>query len=283
MYYCYLKMMAQTNEDTFSETQLDVKKYRAIWISDVHLGTAGCKATYLLDFLKNHESEYLYLVGDIIDGWELKKKWYWKQSHNDVIQKILRRARKGTKVKYIAGNHDEAARQFLGLAFGSIEILNEDTHTCINGKRLWVVHGDLFDSVFIYAKWLSKFGSGLYNVTLALNEYYNAIRRKLGFSYWSLSQYLKFKVKNAVQFITAFEETLVNEAGKRGFDGVVCGHIHRPVIKNINGLLYCNDGDWVESMSALVETYSGKLEIVYWTDIKPVAIEAENQVESTVV
>ena len=245
-----------------------VLQLKSIWISDLHLGTPGCKAEQLLDFLRHHESENLYLVGDIIDGWELKKKWFWKQSHNDVVQKILRQARKGTKVKYIAGNHDEVARQFLGLAFGSIEITNETTHICIDGKKLWVVHGDLFDSVFRYAKWLSKFGSGLYNFTLRLNEYFNYLRRRMGFSYWSLSQYLKHKVKNAVQYITDFEETLVNEAKKKGYDGVICGHIHRPIIKNINGMLYCNDGDWVESMSALVETYSGELKIVYWTEVK---------------
>lgn len=245
-----------------------VSQLKSIWISDLHLGTPGCKAEQLLDFLRHHESENLYLVGDIIDGWELKKKWFWKQSHNDVVQKILRQARKGTKVKYIAGNHDEVARQFLGLAFGSIEITNETTHICIDGKKLWVVHGDLFDSFFRYAKCLSKFGSGLYNFTLRLNEYFNYLRRRMGFSYWSLSQYLKHKVKNAVQYITDFEETLVNEAKKKGYDGVICGHIHRPIIKNINGMLYCNDGDWVESMSALVETYSGELKIVYWTEVK---------------
>ena len=211
----------------------------------------------------------------------MKKKWFWKQSHNDVVQKILRQARKGTKVKYIAGNHDEVARQFVGLAFGSIEITNETTHICIDGKKLWVVHGDLFDSVFRYAKWLSKFGSGLYNFTLRLNEYFNYLRRRMGFSYWSLSQYLKHKVKNAVQYITDFEETLVNEAKKKGYDGVICGHIHRPIIKNINGMLYCNDGDWVESMSALVETYSGELKIVYWTEVKKNNKHSEKKEELT--
>jgi UDP-2,3-diacylglucosamine pyrophosphatase LpxH len=240
------------------------EKYRAIWISDIHLGTPGCKAEYLLDFLKWNESDKLYLVGDIIDGWQLKKGWYWRQSHNDVVQKILRKSRKGTHVTYIAGNHDEVLRQFLGMAFGDIEILDETTHELLDGRRLWITHGDLFDGIIQHAKWLAYLGDSLYSLILRLNNSFNHARHKLGMSYWSLSQYLKHKVKNAVSFITEFETVVTDEARRRGYDGVLCGHIHRPEIREINGILYCNDGDWVESLSAIVETYSGELKVIHW-------------------
>lgn len=239
-------------------------KYRAIWISDVHLGTRGCKAEFLLEFLKWNESDHLYLVGDIIDGWQLKKGWYWPRSHNDVVQKILRKSRKGTRVTYIAGNHDEAIRQFIGMAFGDIEIKDDAVHRTLDGRLLWVTHGDLFDGVVQYAKWLAYLGDSLYTVILQINHHFNHIRNRLGFSYWSLSQYLKHKVKNAVSFITKFEEILADEAHRRGYDGVVCGHIHKPEIRDVNGILYCNDGDWVESLTALVETEAGELKIVHW-------------------
>ena len=238
--------------------------YRAIWISDIHLGTPGCKADYLLDFLKHNESDSLYLVGDIIDGWQLRKSWYWKQSHNDVVQKVLRKARKGTKVTYIAGNHDEVLRNFLGMAFGDIDIVDEAVHTMKDGRRLWVTHGDLFDGVVQHAKWLAHLGDAAYTWLLAINNHYNRLRHRLGMGYWSLSQYLKVKVKNAVSFITDFEEALVSEARRRGYDGVVCGHIHKAEIREIDGVLYCNDGDWVESLSALVETHTGELKLVFW-------------------
>jgi UDP-2,3-diacylglucosamine pyrophosphatase LpxH len=239
-------------------------RYRAIWISDIHLGTAGCKAEHLLDFLRCNDSKYLYLVGDIVDGWQLKKGWYWKQSHNDVVQKILRKARKGTRVVYVAGNHDEALRQFVGLSFGDIRIEEETTHELLDGRVLWVTHGDLFDGVVQHARWLAHLGDGLYTLILKLNHHFNHARHRMGLSYWSLSQYLKHRVKNAVAFITRYEEALVDEARRRGFDGVVCGHIHKPEIREINGILYCNDGDWVESLSALVETNTGELRIVRW-------------------
>ena len=240
-------------------------RYRTIWISDVHLGSSGCQAPYLLDFLRCNESESLYLVGDIIDGWQLKKGWYWPTTHNDVIQKILRKARKGTRVIYVPGNHDEAARQFCGLAFGDIEVCEEAFHTTLTGKRLWVVHGDLFDGVIQHAKWLAYLGDSLYTVILILNRWFNRIRSRMGFGYWSLSQYLKHQVKNAVSFISSFERVMTDEARRRMCDGVVCGHIHKAEIREIDGVLYCNDGDWVESLSALVETLDGELKIVYWT------------------
>jgi len=238
--------------------------YRAIWISDVHLGTAGCKAEFLLDFLRFNESWDLYLVGDIIDGWQLKKNWYWKQSHNDVVQKVLRKSRKGTRVTYVAGNHDEVLRQFIGMAFGEIRIVNETSHHLLDGRKLWVTHGDFFDGIIQHAKWLAYFGDSLYTLILKLNDAFNRTRHRFGMSYWSLSQYLKHRVKNAVSFITEFEQVLVNEARRRGFDGVVCGHIHKAEIRMIDDVLYCNDGDWVESLSALVETHEGELKLIHW-------------------
>ena len=239
-------------------------RYRAIWISDIHLGTAGCKAAFLIDFLKHTESDWLYLVGDIVDGWQLRKSWRWGQLHNDVVQKILRKARKGTHVVYVPGNHDEFARDYTDHAFGGIEIMREATHVTADGKRLWITHGDLFDGVVQHAKWLARLGDSLYTFVLVVNHWFNRLRERLGFPYWSLSQYLKHQVKNAVGFITAFEDVVAREAARRGFDGVVCGHIHKAAIRTIDGILYCNDGDWVESLTALVETYDGKLEIVEW-------------------
>lgn len=239
-------------------------RYRTIWISDIHLGTPGCQADALLHFLKHNESDTLYLVGDIIDGWQLRKSWFWPQSHNDVIQKVLRKARKGTQVVFIPGNHDEAARQFAGMTFGDIPILENAVHVTADGKRLWVVHGDEFDQVVRYAKWLAYLGDTLYNFALTLNRVLNNIRIKLGYPYWSLSQFLKQQVKNAVNFILEFEHALIHEAKHRGYDGVVCGHIHKAEIKQVDGLLYCNDGDWVESLTALVEHPCGKLDIVHW-------------------
>ncbi|AOJ86236.1 MULTISPECIES: UDP-2,3-diacylglucosamine diphosphatase [Burkholderia] len=243
-------------------------RYRTIWLSDIHLGSSGCQAPYLLDFLRHNDSEYLYLVGDIIDGWQLKKGWYWPQAHNDVVQKVLRKARKGTQVVYIPGNHDEGARQFCDLAFGDIQVRGEAFHTTLAGKRLWIVHGDLFDGVIQHAKWLAYLGDTLYTLILVLNRWFNRIRSRLGFQYWSLSQYLKHQVKNAVNFISQFETVMTDEARRRGCDGVVCGHIHKAEIRDIDGVLYCNDGDWVESLSALVETMEGELKIIYWTAMR---------------
>ena len=243
-------------------------RFRAIFISDLHLGTPGCQTGPLLDFLRHTESRYLYLVGDIIDGWQLKRRWYWHQSHNDVIQKVLRKARKGTLVTYIAGNHDEAMRHFLGLAFGGIDIRAEAVHHTADGRRLLVTHGDLFDAVVQGAKWLAYLGDRLYIVSLKLNRWFNYARARLGLPYWSLAQFLKQRVKNAVSYIGEFEKALAIEARRRDFDGVVCGHIHKAEIRDIGGILYCNDGDWVESLTALVELDSGELKIIDWKAIE---------------
>jgi UDP-2,3-diacylglucosamine pyrophosphatase LpxH len=238
--------------------------YRAIFISDLHLGTPGCQADALLDFLKEHTSDYLYLVGDIIDGWQLRRRWYWPQAHNDVIQKLLRKARKGTRVIYVPGNHDEFARHFLDHHFGGIEVVDQAVHKTADGRQLWVIHGDYFDAVVQQAKWLAYVGDYLYEFTLKLNRYLNNMRGRLGLPYWSLSAYHKHKVKKAQNYVTDFENAVAHEAAKHGYQGVVCGHIHRAEIRDVNGVLYCNDGDWVESRSALVENEQGELSLLYW-------------------
>ncbi|HYD62377.1 MAG TPA: UDP-2,3-diacylglucosamine diphosphatase [Noviherbaspirillum sp.] len=244
-----------------------VKRFRTIWISDVHLGTTGCQAARLLEFLQATESETLYLVGDIIDGWQLKRRWYWDQTHNNVVQNVLKKAKKGTQVIFVPGNHDESIRQFIDLDFGGIRIRDELVHITAQGKRMLVLHGDRFDGVIACAKWLAYVGDSLYTMILKFNQVFNAWRARAGLPYWSLSQYLKLKVKNAVSYITSFEHALATEAKRKGLDGVICGHIHKPEIREIEGITYCNDGDWVESLSALVEDMSGELRLVTWHDI----------------
>nr|WP_315483702.1 UDP-2,3-diacylglucosamine diphosphatase [uncultured Undibacterium sp.] len=245
----------------------DIKHFRTIWISDLHLGTPGCQAKRLLEFLKATESETLYLVGDIIDGWQLKRRWYWDQTHNNIVQTVLKKAKKGTNVIFVPGNHDEAARQFIELDFGGIQVRDELVHTTADGKRMLVLHGDRFDGVIACAKWLAYLGDSMYTVILKVNQVFNQWRARAGLPYWSLSQYLKSKVKNAVSYITKFEDALADEARKRGLDGVICGHIHKPEIRHIDGIIYCNDGDWVESLSALVEEADGELRLITWHDV----------------
>jgi UDP-2,3-diacylglucosamine pyrophosphatase LpxH len=244
------------------------RRYRAIWLSDIHLGTRGCKAKFLLDFLKHTESDYLYLVGDIVDCWRMRRSWYWHQHHNDVIQKVLRKARKGVKVVYTPGNHDEMLRDYLELHFGGIYVTGEAMHTTADGKRLLILHGDAFDGVVRYARWLAFLGDHAYNAALFLNHWFNKARLSMGLPYWSLSSYLKHKVKNAVNYISEYEEAVAAEARRRGAQGVVCGHIHKAEIREIDGVLYCNDGDWVESCTALVEHHDGRLEILRWAEIR---------------
>jgi UDP-2,3-diacylglucosamine pyrophosphatase LpxH len=251
------------------------RRYRTIWISDVHLGTRGCKAEFLLDFLKHNESEYLYLVGDIVDGWRLSRSWYWPQSHNDVVQKLLRKARKGTKVYYIPGNHDEWLRDYVDLEMGGATLVDEAIHETADGKRLLVMHGDAFDGVVRYARWVALLGDWAYDNVLRLNHHYNMIRRRLGYPYWSLSAYLKNRVKNAVEYISNYADAIAAEARRREVDGIVCGHIHQAEIRDIEGVLYCNDGDWVESCTALVEHFNGQLEVIHWAEIRAFDMLAE--------
>lgn len=211
----------QDQHDAQGASETGPTKYRTIFISDLHLGTPGCQAEALVEFLKHHPSDMLYLVGDIIDGWQLRRRWFWPQAHNDVVQKLLRRARKGCRVIYVPGNHDEFARQFLGQHFGGIEVLEETVHVTADGRRLWVIHGDYFDAVVQCAKWLAYVGDNLYEFSLKLNRHINYFRPRMGLPYWSLSQYLKHRVKRALNFITAYEDAVAAEARRRGLDGVV--------------------------------------------------------------
>ena len=245
--------------DEDAAAKIDV---RTVWISDLHLGTPGCQAQALLDFLRDVQCDTLYLVGDIIDGWQLRRSWYWPQLHNDVVQKILRKARKGVRVVFVPGNHDEFARRYVAHNFGGVDVVAECMHVTADGRRLWVTHGDLFDGVIQCAKWLAYLGDAAYEFTLKVNRWFNHLRARLGLPYWSLSRYLKLKVKRAVSYVSDFETAVANEARKRGADGVVCGHIHHAEIREIGGVLYCNDGDWVESLTALVEHHDGRLEII---------------------
>jgi UDP-2,3-diacylglucosamine pyrophosphatase LpxH len=240
------------------------ERFRTLFISDIHLGTKGCQAELLLDFLRWHDAETIYLVGDIVDAWRLKSGWYWPQTHNDVVQKLLRKARKGTRIVYIPGNHDEFLRDFPGHHFGGIEVVEETVHEAADGKRYLVMHGDRFDVVVRHAKWLAFLGDWAYVKALAVNTGLNVVRRRLGLTYWSLSAWAKLKVKNAVSFIGHFEETLAREARRLGCDGVVCGHIHHATKRDLGGIAYVNTGDWVESCTAAIEHHDGRIEVVRW-------------------
>lgn len=235
---------------------------RTIWLSDIHLGTRGCRARDLLDFLDSHECEYLYLVGDIIDFWRLKRSPYWAQLHSDVIRAVLSKARAGTTVTFVPGNHDEYLRRFCDLQLGNIMITREAIHRTVDGRLLLVVHGDEFDGITRCHRWLALTGDVGYEALLVFNRWFNGARRLLGLPYWSLSAYIKGKVKRAVSFVTAFEAGLAHEASRRGLGGVVCGHIHRAEMRDVHGILYCNTGDWVESCTALVERPDGRLELL---------------------
>lgn len=253
---------------------------RTLFLSDIHLGTRGSQAELLLDFLKWHDAETIYLVGDIIDGWRLKKSWYWPQAHNDVVQKLLRKGRKGARLVYIPGNHDEFLRDYLGLQMGGVELVDSIIHETADGKRLLVMHGDQFDVVVRHARWLAFLGDHAYNLALALNTVVGKVRRKLGFEYWSLSAWAKLKVKNAVSFIGAFEQALLTEAKRVGADGVICGHIHHAAIRDDLGIRYINTGDWVESCTAIVEHHDGRIEMIRWADVaSQYAVEFDDEPE----
>jgi UDP-2,3-diacylglucosamine pyrophosphatase LpxH len=242
------------------------RQYRTVWISDVHLGTRGCNAEMLIDFLDHVDSEKMYLVGDIIDGWAMKKRLYWPAAHNDIVWRVLKRAKRGTEIIYIPGNHDEMFRQFTGLDFGGVKIKRQDVHETADGRRLLVLHGDEFDAITMSHRWLAHLGDAAYEALMTLNRWMNAGRRAFGLPYWSLSKYAKQKVKNAVSFISKFEEIDAHEAAARGVDGVIAGHIHKAEIREITGIEYYNDGDWVEGCTALVEHYDGSMEILHWAE-----------------
>lgn len=243
-----------------------ITSYRSIFISDIHLGTRGCRAAFLADFLKQTSCENLFLIGDIIDGWRLKRAWFWDKHHDDILRLVLKAARNGTHVIYVPGNHDEMMRKYIGLNIEicGVKLQMEAQHVTADGKRLLILHGDAFDSVVRHARLLALLGDWAYTAALNLNRYFNILRARLGYPYWSLSAWLKLQVKGAVKAINRFETALASEAKNRGFDGVVCGHIHHAEMRDVNGILYINDGDWVESCTALVEHFDGRLELLDW-------------------
>jgi UDP-2,3-diacylglucosamine pyrophosphatase LpxH len=238
--------------------------HRTIFISDVHLGTRGCKAELLLDFLQKNSCRTLYLIGDIVDGWQLKRRWFWPEAHSRVVNEILRKVDDGTRVVFVPGNHDEFLRGFCGRTYAGVEVVREAVHETADGRKMLVLHGDQFDGVIEFAKWLAHLGSWAYDKALAANEMLHGVRRALGLPYWSLSNWLKHAVKDAVEYVCRFEEVVAWAAESRGMDGVICGHIHQAAIRRIGKVLYHNDGDWVESCTALVEDAGGHLEIVHW-------------------
>ena len=246
------------------------REFRTIWISDVHLGTRGCNHELLIDFLDHTDSETMYLVGDIIDGWRLKKKVYWPPEHNDIVWRILKRAKRGTRIVYIPGNHDEMVRPFSGMNLGGVEIMRAAFHDTADGRRLMVLHGDEFDTIMLAHRWLAFVGDALYHVMMKLNNWVAGARKRLGLPYWSISKAAKHKVKNAVEFISKYEEVVARAAAERGVDGVVCGHIHTAEFRTFDHdgkqIEYWNDGDWVEGCNALVEHFDGTMEILHWPD-----------------
>lgn len=240
------------------------RKLRTIFVSDVHLGTKGCQAHSFLDFIREHEADTIYLIGDIVDGWRLRASWHWPQAHNDVVQKLLRKARKGTRLIYVPGNHDEFLREYTGSNFGGVEIVDEAIHETADGRKILILHGDKFDTVVRNVRWLALLGDWAYDFAIFLNRHISRVRRYFGLPYWSFSAYAKNKVKRAVSFISAFEHAVVADAQRHGADAVMCGHIHKPAIEQFGNVLYLNTGDWVESCSAILEHYDGRLELVRW-------------------
>jgi UDP-2,3-diacylglucosamine pyrophosphatase LpxH len=253
------------------------QRVRTLWISDVHLGTRDCQAEHLAAFLKRYQADKVYLVGDIIDGWKLRGGMYWPQAHTNVIRRLLTMSKRGTEVIYVTGNHDEFLRGYSSLVLGNIQLVDEAEHVTADGRRLLVIHGDQFDVITRYHRWLAFLGDSAYEFTLTLNRWLNHWRRRYGYGYWSLSAYLKHKVKSAVSFISDFEEAIVHECVKRGFNGVVCGHIHHAEIRPMGEVEYMNCGDWVESCTALIEHLDGRIELYRLADDQ--ARQAQLQVE----
>lgn len=252
-----------------AQTEAGKIHYRTVWISDVHLGTAGCKAEHLVEFLKSHSCDTLYLVGDIIDGWKLKNHFYWPQEHTNVVRKVLTKAKRGTRVYYVTGNHDEFLRKFVGfrLELGNIKFVNELVHQTADGRRLLITHGDAFDVITRYHAWIAMAGDSLYEGTMRFNYWFNKGRSLLGMRYWSLSAFAKQHVKTAVNVVSTFEESVARECKRRGLDGVVCGHIHHAEVRDIGGVTYHNCGDWVESCTALAEHLDGRIELIRWVQL----------------
>ena len=238
--------------------------YRSVWVSDVHLGRRDSQSQMFYSFLDSIKCDYLYLVGDIVDVWAMRRKWYWPKQYNEVLHKLLKRSRKGARVFYVPGNHDEFFREFEGLRFGDVEVVRDTIHETADGRRFFVTHGDQFDTVVLCHKWLSLLGDWAYSFVVSLNHVVNGVRRMLGMPYWSMSGAIKRRVKQAVNFITNFEDILVRDAQRHEVDGVICGHIHQPAMRKIGDIEYCNTGDWIENCTALVEHPDGKIELLWW-------------------
>ena len=251
------------------------RRFRTLFISDVHLGARGSQADLLLDFLQCHDADTIYLVGDIVDGWALRWAWHWPQSHSDLVQKLLRKVRKGATIIYVPGNHDEFLRDHYGTYFGGIDVVEHVVHTGVDGNRYLVIHGDIFDLVVQNARWLAHLDDKAYDFAIQMNVFANLFWRMLGLSYWSLSRWVKLKVKNAVNYIGAFEQALAAEARRHAADGVICGHVHHATIHDKAGIRYMNCGDWVESCTALAEHDDGHFEIITWTPLRRAAVVAE--------
>ena len=266
-----------------AKMKVEMRDYRTLFISDVHLGSKGCQAHLLLDFLRHNRADTIYLVGDIVDGWRLKKNWYWPQAHNDVVQKLLRASRKGTKVVYLPGNHDEFLRDYLRMQFGDVVIEDQVIHETADKRRFLVMHGDQFDVVVRHHKWLAILGDGAYMFAIKVNTILNKVRRKLGLSYWSLSAWAKMKVKSAVNFVGEFEKALCSEADRNNVDGIICGHIHHAVMHSDYGIDYVNTGDWVESCTAVGELDDGTLEIIKWTEFYADKVDAAVRTADNVI
>lgn len=245
----------------------EVRRVRALFISDVHLGMRPTRIAQFIDFLRSHDAETIYLVGDILDGWRLSKTWFWPAQYNELVQIFLDKAAAGTKIVYLPGNHDEFLREYLGTYFGDVEFIDRTVHTTAQGKTYLVIHGDQFDVVVAHAKWLAYVGDWAYRLALRVNILINWVRRRLGLQYWSLSAWAKNKVKNAVSVIGRFEEALSLEARQSGVDGIICGHIHHADMHNRLGIHYINTGDWVESCTAVAEEFDGQFELIKWTEM----------------
>lgn len=253
------------------------RPFRTLFISDVHLGTRGCQAGMLLDFLSQFDADRIYLVGDIFDGWRLRRGWHWPQAHNDVIEALLAKAHQGIPIVYIPGNHDEVMRRYLGTHFGGVEVKAEDVHVSADGRRFLVTHGDQFDVVVMNAKWLAHAGDWAYNMVLMANTWLNRIKRLWGGQYWSLSNWAKQSVKSAVNFIGEYEKVLSEEAARSGFDGIICGHIHKAEVTTVGDVHYVNCGDWIESCTAIVELPDGTMKLIDWARDPGSAKQRERQ------
>jgi UDP-2,3-diacylglucosamine pyrophosphatase LpxH len=255
------------NEDpTYSFHEPDKTHYRTIFLSDIHLGTRGCRADLLLEFLKQHTCDQLYLVGDIIDGWRFEKGFYWPQEHTNVMRRFLTLSKRGTQVTYVTGNHDEFLRKYSDMEIGNIRLVDEAVHRTADGRRYLVVHGDAYDVVTRYHRWIAVLGDIGYDLLLALNGHLNRWRARLGYGFWSLSAWVKYRVKQAVSYVSGFEEAVSHHCRQRGYEGVVCGHIHHAEITSYGDIRYMNCGDWVESCTALVEDDAGEFRLIRWAE-----------------